>query len=114
MPRGPNHQTPKRSRTLALVDLGLSQSEISRRVGIPQQTISRWSIAQHERCKKSSGRRRSITEEEVDQVIAIIRSGWEGRKLCWRKLTVAANLRVHPKTLQRALQRRGYHRCKAC
>ncbi|KAI5836722.1 hypothetical protein DFP73DRAFT_457081, partial [Morchella snyderi] len=47
-------------------------------------------------------------------IIMIIRSGWKGRRLCWRKLGKAANLDALPPTIQCALVRKGYHQCKAC
>jgi transposase len=104
-----------RARVLGLLDAGFSQLEVSRQTGVPRSTIGDWK--RHPRSRRNHnrpGRPRHLDKHDVRRLIAIIRSGWEGRRLCWRKLGKEAGLSVSPRTIQRALAREGYTRCKAC
>ena len=107
--------TPKRSRVLTLLDLGFSKHETSRRTGAPRSTITTWAHDPHERRSKvRSGRPQSLNTRDIRLLIRILRSGWEGRRLCWARLTKEAGLSVSGRTVQRALEKEGYTRCKAC
>ena len=107
--------TPKRFRVLTLLDLGFSMYETSRRTGVPRSTITTWACDPHERhTKVRSGRPPCLNIRDIRLLIRILQSGWEGRRLCWARLAKEAGLGVSGRTVQRALEKEGYTRCKAC
>jgi transposase len=110
-----NWRTPTRSRVLGLLDRGFTQVKISEELGVPPSTISYWaSTRQSRRTKTRSGRPPKLNKHDVRRLIGILRTNWDHRKLCWRKLGKQAGLDVSGKTIKRALNAAGYTRCKAC
>jgi rRNA maturation endonuclease Nob1 len=61
-----------------------------------------------------TGRPKKLTKHDIRRLICILRSDWEERKFSWGKLAKKAGLHVSSKTIKRALNWEGYHRCRAC
>lgn len=113
----PQHwDTPTRTRVRTLIEDGHSQRDVSRITGVSQTSISRWLHTQQgmRRNHSRSGRPPKLSKHDIRRLIGIVRSGWEGRKLSWRKLANESGLNVSAETVRTALGRRGYRRCKAC
>lgn len=107
--------TPTRTRVLTLLETGLSQSEVAHETNVPRSTVSRWSrVLRARRTSSKTGRPRQLTKHDIRRLIGRLRSGWEGRKLYYRRLGQEVGLSVSPRTIERALSRQGYLRCKAC
>ncbi len=47
-------------------------------------------------------------------LIRIATTSYEGRRLKWKELGQLAGLEVSEKTIKRACEKEGYHKCKAC
>jgi len=107
--------TSKRSQFLTLLDLSFSKHETSRRTGMPRSTITTWACNHHKRrTTVHSSRPLSLNIREIQLLIRILRSGWEGRRLCRAWLAKEAGLGVSGRTVQWALEKEGYTRYKAC
>ena len=109
------HDTPTRVRAITLLKEGKKVAEIARKVGVPRTTVHGWKKSPHpRRTHHRSGRPKSLDKHDVRRLIALARRDWEGRKLSWSRLAKSAGLSVSGKTVKRALNEKGYTRCKAC
>lgn len=116
-PRNPPNgewRTPKCTQALALVSTGISHRNVGKEVEVPRQTVDYWAINPEPRRTHRTGRPPILNKHDVRRTLAIVRSGWNGRKLSWPRLAVEAKLQCSGQTVQRALAKIGYHRCKAC
>ena len=110
-------QTPVKARVQSMChDAHMTQKSIHEKTGVPTSTINRWV---HETTARRVGKHRhgrphKLNKHDVRQMIYSLRKGHEGRKLSWRKLAQECGLEVSGKTVQRALNHVGYHRCRAC
>lgn len=113
--------TPKRVEVLTLRRQGLSQEAIAEQTGVPRKTISNWIRKADAGGPKSRrtgavrpGRPKRLDKHDVRRLIAKATEDYEGRKLSWARLGRDCGLDVSPKTIKRALNKAGFHRCKAC
>ncbi|KAJ5095272.1 transposable element tc1 transposase [Penicillium argentinense] len=72
-------------------------------------------IAAHKRPtpRKTCGRARKLSEEQLDEIIDFISSSKETRRLPYNQVIQELQLSISVETLRRALAKRGYHRCNA-
>ena len=124
-PEGPKkkksvYHTPMRTRVITLLDEGLPPKRIFEKTGVPTRTINRWKKDPHVRRSlqlHNHGARPIISAEEEDRMISLLETeGWKMRVLKWAELAKEAQLEfeVHPQTVQRHLNARGYFKCRAC
>jgi transposase len=108
-------ETPTRAQALTLLEEGHSQRQISCRTSVPQSTVARWNKNRNlmRRNNFRTGRPKKLTQHNIRRLIGILRSSWEGRKFSWENLAKKAGLHVSSKTIKRALNWDGYHRCRA-
>ncbi|TGZ79880.1 hypothetical protein EX30DRAFT_379999 [Ascodesmis nigricans] len=110
-----NWKIPIRSQALTLVSSGITQTESASLTAVPQKTISNWvKTGRPRRLKTKQGRPHLLDKHDIQCVLAIVRSGWEGRKLSWGCLAIEAKLGCCGRTVERALEGVGYYWCKAC
>ena len=112
----PPRQPPKgewttltRTRVLTLLETGLSQSEVAHERNVPRSTVWRWRcVPRVRRTTCPTGRPRQLTKHDIHRLIGRLRSGWKGRKLCYRRLGQEVGLSVSTRTIERPLSRLGY------
>jgi len=54
------------------------------------------------------------SDEKVQEMINLITGHYSKRTLKWQKLAQQCNVVATKKTVQKAMERAGYHKCKAC
>lgn len=89
--------TPMKNRIRSLYYAGnWTQSAISSFYNVPQRSVSRLVQSDSERRdgKNRSGRPKSLTPEQVDQLVTKATTGWNGRVLAWKELAHACGLSV--------------------
>jgi len=88
----------------------------ARRFGVPYSTILCWMQKSSDRRPHSlrTGRPRKLSKRSRRRLIRIATTSYEGRRLKWKELRELAGLDVSGKTIKRACEKEGYHKCKAC
>lgn len=96
----------------------LSNGEIFRRVGVPPRTGYRMLSDNFDRRlsgPETRGRKRTIGDDAVKKMIKILDGQPGDGHMAWEELgrqVGIQNATAH--TIRRALEREGYHKCKAC
>lgn len=100
-----------RIRVLTLHEAGFTKAKICEQLGFTRAqvvyTINQGLLSP----RKRDGRPKKLTTQEVDAIIAYIRTNAETRQKSWRQIALHfADLRVNERTIQRACEIRGYKR----
>ena len=97
-------------------DQHLSNRQISKLTGVPRSTVG--DIIRSKSPRRvgigRQGPKNKITNRIARRLIRLLRTNWRTRCLPFERLLKEANIDVSPSTAQRALAKRGYHRCVAC
>ncbi|KAI1313176.1 hypothetical protein F5Y03DRAFT_158484 [Xylaria venustula] len=106
--------------------LPITNEELFRHVGIARRTGYRIlkdyarGVYDNPPPDETRGRPKALTDAQVSQIIAFLRSeGWEARTLPWKALCDAAGLNLpepqpSPWTIRKHLQLRGWKKCPVC
>lgn len=109
--------TPQRARVISLaLDCHLGASAISKITGVPPDSVDDILASNSARRpgKDREGRPPVLTDKQIDEVIKYLGHNFHHRALPWKNLAAECHLDCSTRTLQRALAKRGYHKCVAC
>jgi transposase len=102
-----------RIRVLTLRDAGFTYLQISRQLQISHRQVQYTCQSQQATPKKAHGNPPKLSEAEVDSIIEWITSSERTRRMPYHKVIQELGLTIGKHALARALQKRGYTRCKA-
>lgn len=108
--------TPVKARIRGYGEIGMGQRQISRITGVQQPTISRILRYQTSRRNRSTrtGRPPKITQDTLQRIIQSLEGHYSQRNKPWSQLASSFNLDCSGQTVARAMNKAGYHKCKAC
>ncbi|POR37246.1 Uncharacterized protein TPAR_02558 [Tolypocladium paradoxum] len=92
--------------------LGISQSAIATRTGLTLSQVQ-YAASHPASPKKRSGRRPTLTEAQVEDLIEFITASKEGRRMPYCKLPQALGFAVGEYCIRHTLRKLGYRRCVA-
>ncbi|MCJ1255884.1 hypothetical protein MMC24_003702 [Lignoscripta atroalba] len=118
-PIAPNRhkRTPKRTAIRTLVaETSEFKSRIFYKQGVTPRTGYRIINGPSDRTIEftKDGRPQKLTKEKVQEIIDWFTGDYIARTTKWEDLVSEFELNCHWKTVKRALNKAGYHKCKAC
>jgi orotate phosphoribosyltransferase-like protein len=98
-----------RIRAVALRDAGFSYEQISQQTGLTQNQVQ-WAVQHRVTPKKRSGRHSSLSQDEIDEIIAWVSLSKRNRRVLWMKIPVMMGLNVSYHVVRTVLQNAGFRR----
>jgi transposase len=98
----------ERIRINTLAGIGWSQRKIASHLGLSLRQVHYACSTEEFAPKKPRGRRSLIGEEELDRIEAFICASEENRRMSYKRIIEAMDLKVSVKCLGLALKKRGY------